>query len=567
MPTRAPADSPVPTTHPADGGLAQYQDFLHGPDSSVAIYSTPNGGKDFILREIIHGHDQTAKTDDGLPVGSRVTEMPDYSGHFGLLQLLQRVWRNGGMDGRPVRRHQDGRLSVWLQDTAFRLPDGDVAVVTEDLTERKRCEHGLLQATQTLQVVMDGLPSFVYVSDIDTYEILFINRQTADRFGDVTGQVCWEALHNFSEGPCELCPRQKLLDESGNPTGVHLAEMHHASHSTWLEYRHQAIHWDCNQLVCLSIATDISERKGREQELRMVARAFDTTEGIMITEPDGTIVKVNRAFSQITGYGEQEILGANPRLLKSERNAPELYRELWQSLIESGSWSGELWNRHKNGTEFPLGVSISAIHTATGATTHYVAHFQDISERKRFQEQIEHQALYDALTDLPNRRLLLDRLENRLSEARRHGTPGSLMFLDLDNFKDYNDQLGHAAGDAILRETAKRIAGCVRREDTAARFGGDEFVVLLFHLGESPAAAHVHALEVAEKIRRRLVRPMRHEGKRIDIRTSIGIALFPQGEDELDDIIRRADQAMYQAKREGKNCIRLSAVGLRKEPA
>ncbi len=543
--------------------ISRYRDFLCNPDNFVAIYSALDEGGDFLLRDIIHpGGNATAASNGRLP-GSRVTEMPDQNGQFGLLQLLQRVWREGGMECRPLRQHRKGRLIAWYQDTAFRLPGGDIAVVTEDLTERKRREHGLLQATEALQAILDGLPSFVYVSDTYTYELLFLNRKARDKFGDVTGRVCWEALHGREEGPCEFCPCHTQADKWGSPSAVQVSEVFSKPSGKWLEYRHQAIRWNGSQLVCLTVATDISERKWQDQELRMVARAFDTTEGIMITDADGNIVKVNSAFSRLTGYSEQEALGANPRILKSERNDPALYLKMWQALCEHGNWNGELWNRRKDGEEFPLGISITAVKSDNGRASHYVAHFQDISERKRFQAQIERQALHDALTDLPNRRLLLDRLEKRLAEARRHDTPGSLMFLDLDNFKDYNDRLGHAAGDLILRETARRITSCVRKEDTVARFGGDEFVVLLFNLGESPAAARVHALEVAEKIRKRLIRPMQHESHRIDNRTSIGIALFPHGDDEVDDIIRRADQAMYQAKREGKNCIRLSAAGLK----
>ncbi|WP_186411235.1 diguanylate cyclase domain-containing protein, partial [Candidatus Propionivibrio aalborgensis] len=260
---------------------------------------------------------------------------------------------------------------------------------------------------------------------------------------------------------------------------------------------------------------DISERKRTEADLRIAATTFDSQEGIFITDANAGILRTNRAFEEITGYSSEEAVGQNPRLLSSGRHPPAFYTAMWESIVSAGTWRGEIWNRRKNGESYPQYLSITAVKKEDGTVTHYVASFTDITERKVAADKIEHLAFYDSLTDLPNRRLMLDRLRQAVANSARHNRHGALMLIDLDNFKTLNDTLGHAIGDQLLKEVALRLKASVREGDTVARLGGDEFVVILEDLDESDAAPR-QAESVAEKILARLRYPYQLDLARAD---------------------------------------------------
>jgi diguanylate cyclase (GGDEF)-like protein/PAS domain S-box-containing protein len=312
--------------------------------------------------------------------------------------------------------------------------------------------------------------------------------------------------------------------------------------------------------------TNVSERKAMEEQLRIAAATFEGREGIFITDRNGTIVRVNRSFSQLTGYAESEVLGRTPALLKSGRYDPAFYRAFWHSLCDAGYWNGELWNRRKNGELYAQWTTISAVRDENGQITHYVSAFSDITEHKAAEEQIRHLAFYDPLTNLPNRRLFLDRFEQALALAERSDGWGSLMFLDLDRFKELNDRYGHVVGDQLLVEVARRLVACVRGSDTVARLGGDEFVVILQNSSVS-GGQHVVREEahlVADKIRTALAEPYelsegRGETKRAlcyRSTVSIGVTLFADGGTTRDELLREADVAMYAAKAAGRDAVR-----------
>ncbi len=300
---------------------------------------------------------------------------------------------------------------------------------------------------------------------------------------------------------------------------------------------------------------DISERRHTDEALRLAATAFEAHEAIAITDLQGNILRINQAFTDITGYAEEEVLGHNPSILQSGRHGADFYEELWRTLNLSGHWEGEIWNRRKSGEVYPEWLSITAVRDEGGAVTHYIAHFQDITERKQAEAHIEYQAYFDALTELPNRRMLLERMEQEISRSRRHGHYGAVLFLDLDRFKTINDSLGHAVGDALLKEVAARIRRTLREEDMAARLGGDEFVVLLSELGDDPEHAAEAGREVAEKLRGVLAGNYDLEGRRLHTSPSIGIALFPLGDEGASDLLKQADIAMYRAKEQGRNAV------------
>jgi two-component system sensor histidine kinase TtrS len=300
-------------------------------------------------------------------------------------------------------------------------------------------------------------------------------------------------------------------------------------------------------------ARDITERKHIEDTLRLASVAMESSEAMMITNEHGDILKINHAFLGISGYSEKELIGQKAGILRSERHPRAFYEGIHSTLKKDGSWEGEIWIQRKDEDTFPCRVTITAIKDAQGRTEYYVGNFIDITHQKTAEMRILHQAFYDALTDLPNRRLLTDRLQQTLARCIRHKHTGALLFLDLDGFKPINDKLGHQTGDVLLEQFARRLKLALRDEDTAARLGGDEFVVLLPELQENYSASEEQAIEVAEKILHLTRSPFQIDEHELHITTSIGITLFPGTATTIDDIINQADIAMYEAKRLGKN--------------
>jgi len=302
------------------------------------------------------------------------------------------------------------------------------------------------------------------------------------------------------------------------------------------------------------------ERKRAELLLQLKARVFEQgNEAIVITDAQSRIVRVNRAFTLITGFSETEVLGRNPSLLSSGRQDGAFYREMWTSLLAHGRWQGELWNRRKDGSLYPEWLSLSVLRDRAGAVINYVAVATDISQRKADEEKIRMLADFDALTGLPNRRLLQDRIDTALSQAQRQGEPLALMFLDLDRFKNVNDSLGHHAGDELLMQVAQRLTSVLREQDTVCRVGGDEFVLLCTGT-DTVGAGHVanKLLEIAGQ--RYLV-----EQQELAITFSIGIALFPDDGDSFEKLSMSADTAMYRAKQAGRNAYRFFTAEMQLE--
>lgn len=292
------------------------------------------------------------------------------------------------------------------------------------------------------------------------------------------------------------------------------------------------------------------------QELRIAAVAFNTQEAILITDADANIVRVNQSFQEITGYLAEEVIGRNPRILNSGRHDKLFYEAIWDALRRERKWSGELWNKRKNGEIYPEWAMITAIYTPDGKLTNYVGSFSDISLRKKTEEEIHLLAFYDPLTHLPNRRLLTDRLQKALIASARHGWQGALLFLDLDNFKALNDTKGHNFGDAMLVEVACRLRNCVRGEDTVARLGGDEFVVLLENLGLDNHEAAARAETAGGRMLVSLAQTYILNSHEHHASVSIGAIIFQGNAEAAEDLLKHADVAMYQAKSAGRNTLR-----------
>jgi diguanylate cyclase (GGDEF)-like protein/PAS domain S-box-containing protein len=309
---------------------------------------------------------------------------------------------------------------------------------------------------------------------------------------------------------------------------------------------------------CLRITLiDIEQTKRLEAELRLAAAAFNTQEGIMITSADGVIERVNQAFTRITGYSAEEAIGQRGSLMHSGLQDASFYEDMWQRLLRDGQWAGELWNRRKSGEVYPQWLSITEVAGDNGNPLHYVGTMVDITERKEREREIAQLAFFDPLTDLPNRRLMKDRLQQALSACQRSKREGALMFIDIDRFKQINDSLGHALGDALLRQAAKRLVACVREGDTVARLGGDEFVVMLPpSLSGTPHSSVAQATAIGEKILAAMRLPYEVGGAELQSSASIGITLFGDESGGVDEMLKRADQAMYQAKAAGRDALR-----------
>ena len=299
----------------------------------------------------------------------------------------------------------------------------------------------------------------------------------------------------------------------------------------------------------------------RDAELRIAAAAFESQEGIFVTDAQWVILKVNRAFTSMTGYSSQEAIGQLPQaLLSANVQDPILYELMARRLESAGSWQGEVWDRRKSGEVFPIWLMLTALRDAAGVVTHYVVSMLDIAERKAAETEIRNLAFFDVLTGLPNRRLLMDRLSQALAHSARNKRSGALLFLDLDNFKDLNDTLGHDKGDQLLKQVAQRLQLCVREGDTVARLGGDEFVVMVQDLGAEPSEAFTEVGHVGEKILHALNQPYRLTDTMHRSTPSIGVTLFGEQPEKPDDLLKRADLAMYQAKAAGRNTLRFFDV-------
>lgn len=432
-----------------------------------------------------------------------------------------------------------------------------------DITAIKRGQEQLRLSDAALKAVSQG----VIIRDADQH-ILSAN----EAFASITGYSAAEIVgkdYCLLEGP-HTDPKQvdriRLALTNGEGFSGDVLHYRKDGRAFWNELTISPVRDEQGQLThFVGITRDITERKLAEEALRIAAVAFESQESLMITDADSVILRVNHAFTETTGYTAEEAIGQTPRLFNSGRHTAAFYAEMWASIKRNGRWQGEVWDRRKNGEIYPKWLAITAVKADDGSVTHYVGAQSDISARKAAEAAIKNLAFYDPLTQLPNRRLLNDRLSQAMAASKRSACYGALMFLDLDNFKPLNDTHGHVVGDALLIEVADRLHHCVREVDTVARFGGDEFVVLLNELNADKSEAVTQARFVAEKIRLALAQPYRltnrHEGEletsiEHQCTISIGVALFLNHETEQDDLFNWADAAMYEAKEAGRNSIR-----------
>jgi diguanylate cyclase (GGDEF)-like protein/PAS domain S-box-containing protein len=377
-----------------------------------------------------------------------------------------------------------------------------------DLTARREMEADLREQKEFFRLISESIGEHIAVLDLQgrrvynspSYRQFFGDtRQLAgtDSFGDVHPEDRERVQRVFQE-----------TVQTGTGQEIEYRLVRHDGSVRHMASAGKVIRDKAGQVVRIVVVShDITDRKQAEQWERIAATAFESQQGMFITDAAGVILRVNQAFTEITGYSAEECVGQTPKLLSSGRHNAAFYAAMRQSLERSGSWQGEIWNRRKNAEIFPEWLTISAVIDNEGRVTHYVSTLTDISLRKAAQEEIQQLAFYDALTRLPNRRLLHERLQAAMAASARSGRQGALLFIDLDNFKTLNDTLGHDMGDHLLQQVAKRLLTCVRDRDTVARLGGDEFVVMLASLGARAQEAATQSRIVGEKILAALNRP------------------------------------------------------------
>jgi diguanylate cyclase (GGDEF)-like protein/PAS domain S-box-containing protein len=477
----------------------------------------------------------------------------DWDDKFSAEELRSRFKDFIGKSGtfETVHKRKDGSLlDVEICTNGVEIDGkGYLFASSRDVTERKKALLLLLRHKQVIDTAHDGY----WLTDMHG-NLLEANLAYAELSGYSVNELV--GMHIS-----QLEAKEKSIDE----VKAHIAKVITHGYDVFeTQHRHKDGHVidievsttylpDTQQLVVFS--RDISERKQAEEALRVAAAAFETHDAILITDTQANIIRVNSAFTSITGYAAEEVLGRNPRIMSSGRQDKEFYAEMWRKLLKTGMWAGEIWDRRKNGEIYPKWLTITAVKNEHGQATQYVAIFSDITARKMAEEEIRNLAFYDALTQLPNRRLFQDRLQAALLASVRHDDFGALLFIDLDRFKLLNDTLGHDYGDMLLIEVAVRIKACIREIDTVARLGGDEFVVLLESISTDREDASRKAGLVAEKIRESLAHPYQLKEHEHYSSPSIGIALFHDGEEQMDELIKHADAAMYQAKDAGRNTV------------
>ncbi len=429
-----------------------------------------------------------------------------------------------------------------------------IAGTTQDITERTLAEQELQQRHALLKTIIDNIPGGVSLMDGDLNFVAF-NEEFA-RLLDFPPEwttrtplpMLEMALYNarrgeYGPGDPEQLARE-IVARAKKPV-AHIFERTRPN-GTVLEVRGAPLPGG----GFVTIYTDVTARKKSEESLLLAQKVFDNSpEAIMITDHENRIVSVNEAFTQITGYAPNEVIGADPRILASGVHDAAFYRQMWETLNRTGHWAGEIIDRRKSGDVYPKWMHINAVtEFPAERVTHYVAMFTDITERKRAEERIHFLAHHDALTELPNRLALEARLEQALIEARRHEWHVAVLFIDLDRFKVINDTLGHHVGDRLLIEVARRFQAAVRETDTVARLGGDEFVVILPDLDNPDDAAHV-----ALKVISALLAPIHVDAHELHTSPSIGISLYPDDGLDVETIMKNSDTAMYHAKALGRN--------------
>ncbi|MFZ4538921.1 EAL domain-containing protein [Propionivibrio sp.] len=461
-------------------------------------------------------------------------------------------------DGKPLLNKTDPYFDTagnkgWVSTNKWPLLDQEGKVIglfgiSRDITERKKMEEAALAAALYARSLIEvSLDPLVTISAAG--KITDVNTATEKVTGESRETLIGSDFADYFTNPEKAREGYQQVFSQGFVTDYPLAIRHVSGTVTDVLYNASVYRDDNGQVLgVFAAARDITERKKAEESIQAASVFTHAREGIMITDADGTIINVNEAFTHITSYTRDEVLGRNPRLLSSGRQGKEYYAAMWHDLLEKGHWYGEIWNRRKSGEVYAVMENISAVRDEQGKIQHFVALFLDITAIKAHESQLEHLAHYDALTALPNRVLLADRLRQGMVQSQRHHQMMAVAYLDLDGFKAINDSHGHEVGDQLLMTVASRMKQALREGDTLARLGGDEFVAVFLDLNNVAAS-----VTLLDRLLAAAAQPVLLGNLVLQVSASIGVTFYPQAENlEADQLLRQADQAMYQAKQAGR---------------
>jgi diguanylate cyclase (GGDEF)-like protein/PAS domain S-box-containing protein len=450
----------------------------------------------------------------------------------------------------------------YLHTRKVPIADGDdnpayLLGISSDITDEKIARTGLLREKQRAERFLEVSQAIIVALD-RRGTITLINRRGCEILGydkqELVGKNWFTTVIPHSQRKSVVETFKNIVTGAPGPDEYHEHVVHTRDREERVIYWHNAVQTDGRGRVSgiLSSGQDITDRKRAEDGLRLSATVFEScSQGIVVIDRDRRAVSVNPAFTAITGYTLEDLRETGPMFLQSGFHDDDFYRQLWQTIDDQGSWKGEIWDRRRDGEAYPTWQTISAIRDEKGVISSYVSVFSDITPIKQSQANLDFLAHHDPMTGLPNRLMFNDRLEHAFKRHIRNHNKLVLYFLDLDGFKQINDSLGHAAGDQLLQTVARRLQPIFREEDTIARYGGDEFVVLL------ESAQSRTALErIAGKIIEEISRPVNLDGREIRVATSVGIGILPGDGSDAQSLLRCADRAMYEAKAAGRNQFR-----------
>lgn len=500
-------------------------------------------------------------------LGKTVPQMLPERAASVIMSALQEANEQGWSRGKQYPRATP-KGELWFELSVAKKSDSDpknprFIVLSRDVTERKSYETQLSESENRWKLAIEGSGDGVWDWDIPTNTIKYSTRwRHLFGYGDSDKlPSSYEeriALIHPEDSKQVTATLQAYLDDKTDHYLIEYRLKCKDGRYKWISSRGLVVNRDSHgkPLRMIGTHTDITERKNAELNLSISAIAFEAQESMMVSDHHQVILRVNKAFTEITGYEASEVLGKTALPLRSNLHDADFYKAIWDSVNIHGAWKGELYSMRKNGDVYPGILSITAVKDANNVITNYVTTLVDITREKSTADEIQFLAFYDPLTGLANRRLLIDRLNHALVSHARSGRDGALLFLDLDHFKSLNDTLGHDVGDMLLKEVAKRLTDCVREDDTVARLGGDEYVVLLENLSEKPLEAARQAEIIGTKILNALNEPY-HLGAHEHHNTpSIGAALFSDHIESQEELLKHADIAMYQAKKAGRNNLR-----------
>ena len=455
---------------------------------------------------------------------------------------------------------RDGSVRRWLVfKSPFKGDDGGAGGligVILDITERKRAEEALQRSQTFFHKVLNTVAQPVFVKNRE-HRLVFVNDATCAAWGYAREDLLTKGDEDFfpAEQVRVFHEKDDLVFASRVPN-LNEERITDARGNEHVVLTKKAVFADeSGEDVLVGVITDITERKKAEEAMQLAAEVFEhSAEGILVADDQARILSVNRAFTEITGYAEEEVLGLNPRILASGTHDRSFYSNIFRTVAKAGFWKGEIVNRRKSGELYVIETAICAVRDSTNAIRRYIAIMRDITERKNNEERLCFLAQHDFLTGLANRALLNDRIDVAILRSRRSRRKLAVILLDLNRFKAVNDRYGHAVGDALLKEAANRLLGTIRQTDTVCRLGGDEFVVVLPDL-----RGRADAEKVCRKIAEEIARPFDLGGIHVEVGVSIGIAISPDDGDDRETLLQIADQAMYREKHDRHGAQRLIA--------